>query len=138
MFIVSGRKIGRDLRSAYKILSHIKVPRTLRRQLVELRRSDVLVLVTDNYAPLDPPKRRYQGMMRRMLTHYVVAVPGDALYRPILILHELVHVVGGTELDAEAVEFLACEYTGHKPLITPEEIRTFRRLKSGRFMKWRW
>jgi hypothetical protein len=135
MFVVSGKGLDRDLREAYRIMLNLELPADLRARLISLRGKDCLVLLTDDYTPLRKVGPRYIGLTRAHPTHFQIHVrPG--LYRPVLILHELVHVVGGSELDAEAVELLACRKVGCKPVITRQEILEFRAKRKGRYMVW--
>jgi hypothetical protein len=97
------------------------------------------VIITEYYVPIVPsPVKNYIGLNRRYETVQFVDIRGDALPKHILLLHELVHCVGGNELDAEAVERYACDLEGCDPVITVEEIRAFRANPYGKYMKWKW
>jgi hypothetical protein len=51
----------------------------------------------------------------------------------VLLLHELVHVVGGSELDSEVVEKMACDILGCEPHITTSELLEFINEPAGVF-----
>lgn len=124
-----------EVRDGLIMLKLSRTPLRLREAIRELasdRRR--VVLITRDWKPADPVRGPYVGVNRQYAdTNQIIHLKGSDLDERVLIVHELVHAVGGTELDAEVTEHILCRENGLRPLITPAEIREFSQQPRGKF-----
>jgi hypothetical protein len=132
MLYVEGQELKDQVLWLYRHLEY------LLNQPVERRLKSIKPAVISTELHFDknrPIRKGYAGVHVSDGPISLIHVPRATLRQtgPAIVAHELVHAIGGNELDAEVAEALICLRTRHDPIITPGELAQFRQNPRGKY-----
>lgn len=126
-----------------KCLGHMGILPSVVLDTIQAQRSTSagwMILLTRKWRPNDKPSTEwYAGVARRYGDKaWLVHIPPDISDNMLAfwLAHEMIHVAGGDELDAETAEHLVARYVLRTPglaRITDDEKRDFLRHTKGKF-----